>query len=140
MAETITVAVEVPLAGDERHKNWAKVVESVDSSRSSGWAFEGPFVAAGGVQDLPVGGVLLVYGERGSRANPQPSARVYRVNGDATLSFEAEAKGRAWARTLRDTVERCLGLEPDAPDLSGLSDEILATELMSRGWSVEAPE
>lgn len=140
MAETITVAVEVPLAGDERHKNWAKIVESVDSSRSSGWAFEGPFVAAGGVQDLPVGGVLLVYGERGSRANPQPSARVYRVNGDATLSFEAEAKGRAWARTLRDPIERCLDLQPSGPDLSGVSDESLATELMARGWTVEAPK
>lgn len=140
MAESINVAVEVPLTGDERHKSWAKVVESVDSSRSSGWAFEGPFVAAGGVQDVPVGAVLLVYGERGSRANPQPQAAVYRVNGDATLSLEGEAKGRAWARTLRDIVERCLDLEPAIPDLSGLSDETLATELISRGWSVEAPQ
>ena len=140
MADIITVAVEIPLAGDERHKSWAKVVESVDSSRSSGWAFEGPFVAAGGVQDVPVGSVLLVYGERGSRANPQPQARVYRVNGDATLSLEGEAKGRAWARTLRDVVERCLELEPVAPDLSGLTDETLAAELMSRGWTVEAPK
>lgn len=139
MTETIHVAVEVPLAGDDRHKNWAKVVETVDSARSSGWAFEGPFVAAGGIQDLPVGGVLLVYGERGSRANPQPHARVYRVNGDATLTLEGEAKGRAWARTLRDVVERCLDLEPAVPDLSGLSDDTLAAELMSRGWTVERP-
>ena len=140
MADIITVAVEIPLTGDERHKNWAKVVESVDSSRSSGWAFEGPFVAAGGVQDVPVGSVILVYGERGSRANPQPQARVYRVNGDSTLSLEGEAKGRAWARTLRDVVERCLDLEPVAPDLSGITDETLAAELMSRGWTVEAPQ
>lgn len=139
MTDRITVAVEVPLAGDERHKNWAKVVESVDSSRSSGWAFEGPFVSPGGVQDVPTGSVILVYGERGSRANPQPHARVYRVNGDGTLSLEGEAKGRAWARTIRDVVERCLDLEPVRPDLSGVSDETLAAELIARGWTVERP-
>ena len=41
-----------------------------------------------------MGATLLVYGERGSRANPQITARVYTVNPDSTLSLEAEAKGR----------------------------------------------
>jgi len=104
MAQEVVVAVEVPLVGDERHKNWAKVIVDVDTSKSSGWAFDGAFVAAGGVQDVPAGSVLLVYGERGSRANPQSAARVYTVNSDATLTFQAEAKGQAWARTLRDPV------------------------------------
>ena len=135
----VMVAVDVPLVGDERHKNWAKVVESVDDSRASGWAFQGPFVATGGIQDLPMGATLLVYGERGSRANPQITARVYTVNPDSTLSLEAEAKGKAWARTLRDPVERCLGADSRAPDLSFISDELLALELKSRGWKVEQP-
>ena len=131
------VAVEVPLVGDERHKNWAKVVESVDTSRASGWAYEGPFVATGGIQDLPAQSVLLVYGEKGSRASPQITAQVYTVNSDGTLSFEVEAKGKAWARTLRDPIERLLGMESRPPDLSYLSDEMLAVELRSRGWKAE---
>jgi hypothetical protein len=113
------------------------VVESVDDTRASGWAFEGQFVATGGIQDLPMGATLLVYGERGSRANPQITARVYTVNPDSTLSLEAEAKGKAWARTLRDPVERCLGADSKVPDLSFISDELLALELRSRGWKVE---
>lgn len=133
------VAVEVPLVGDERHKNWAKVVENVDTSKSSGWAFDGPFIAAGGIQDVPVGAILLVYGEKGSRANPQSAARVYSVNADASLSLEAEAKGQAWARTLRDPVERLLGSERDVLGLSHLPDDLLADELRSRGWKVESP-
>jgi hypothetical protein len=136
MGEKVLVPVDVPLAGDERHKNWAKLVESVDTARSSGWAFEGSFVDVGGIQDLPAGGVLLVYGERGSRANPQIMARVYTVNADSTLTLEAEARGRAWARTLRDPIERCLGSDT-AIDLSHLPDGILADELRSRGWKVE---
>ena len=137
MTDVLMVAVDIPLIGDHRHKNWAKVVDSVDSSKASGWAFEGAFVAAGGIQDVPAGSVLLVYGERGSRTNPHVTARVYTVNSDATLTLEAEAKGRAWARTLRDTVERCLGAAGQGPDLSGLPDEVLADELRARGWSVE---
>lgn len=137
MEEQVLVAVEVPLVGDERHKNWAKVVDSVDTSKSSGWAFDGPFVAAGGIQDVPAGSVLLVYGERGSRAKPQSSARVYTVNADGTLTFEDEAKGQAWARTLRDPIERLLGVERDPLDLSHLPDRVLADELRSRGWKVE---
>ena len=131
------VAVEVPLLGDERHKNWAKVVEYVDTTKASGWAYEGAFIATGGIQDVPVGSTLLVYGERGSRQNPQISAKVYLVHPDSTLTLEAEAKGRAWARTLRDDVERCLGLETTEVDLSYLTDEMLAHELRRRGWKVE---
>jgi hypothetical protein len=134
------VAVEIPLVGDERHKNWAKVVEDVDTSKASGWAFDGPFVAVGGVQDVPAGSTLLVYGERGSRANPQITARVYTANADATLTFESEAKGRAWARTLRDVIEDHLGRDRPMYDLAHIPDEILASELRSRGWSVDEEE
>ncbi len=137
MEEAVFVPIDVPLVGDERHKNWAKIVESVDATKSSGWAFEGPFVATGGIQDLPAGSVLLVYGERGSRARPQIAAKVYSVNADATISLEAEAKGQAWARTLRDAVDRCLGNRTTDIDLSHVHDETLAAELRTRGWKVK---
>jgi hypothetical protein len=139
MDDVVLVPVEVPLIGDERHKNWAKVVTNVDGSRSSGWAFEGDFVAAGGIQDVPAGSVLLVYGERGSRANPQMEARVYRANSDGTLSLEGGAKGRAWARTLRDLVARLLeGAPPPGErawsiDLASFSESALLEELERRG-------
>jgi hypothetical protein len=83
--------------------------------------------------------VLLVYGERGSRASPQSAARVYTVNPDSTLSLQAEAKGKAWARTLRDPVEQLLGIERDHFDLNHLPDGVLADELRSRGWEVKEP-
>jgi hypothetical protein len=137
--EQVMVAVDIPLVGDERHKNWAKLVENVDTSKSSGWAFDGSFVAAGGIQDVPAGSVLLVYGERGSRINPQSTARVYTVNADATLTLEAEARGQAWARTIRDPIESLLGAERDPFDLSQIPDRVLADELRARGWRVSEP-
>lgn len=139
------VAVEVPLVGDHRRKHWAKVVYEVDQSKSSGWAFAGDFINDGGIQDVPAGSVLLTYGETGSRTNPHPEVRVYTVNPDATISLEAEASGRAWARTIRDTVEELLA--SDLPvqrewqvELTTFSDHALAEELSRRGWRVEPGE
>ncbi len=137
MRDEVLVAAEIPQVGDERHKNWAKIIESVDTSKATGWAYEGPFVATGGIQDVPAGATLLVYGERGSRANPQIAAVVYTVNPDGTLSVEAEAKGKAWARTLRDPVVRCLGEERPQFDLGHIPDDVLADEMRLRGWTVE---
>lgn len=116
MQSVATVAVHVPLVGDERRKNWAKVVANVDPDKAGGWAYEGDFVATGGVQDVPAPSVLVVYGERGSRTNPQAEARAYVVNTDGTLSLHASASGRAWARTLRDPVADLLDTDPPAPD------------------------
>ena len=132
----VLVAVEVPSVGDERHKQWAKVVSNVDTGKSSGWAFDGEFVATGGIQDLPVGSVLLVYGEKGSRANPQSQARVFTVNSDATLSFVSEAKGSAWARTLRDPVIDLLGQDRPLSGLAAVPDAELIAELEGRGYEV----
>lgn len=143
MEAPFTVAVEIPLVGDERRKNWAKVVTNVDDSLATGWAFDGEFIATGGIQDVEPGCVVLVYGEKGSRANPAIEARVYTVHADATLSLRASARGRAWARTLRDTIEDLLAEVNETPleqvgwtpDLLRYSDEALVEEIKRRGLS-----
>ncbi len=135
----VIVPVDVPLVGDERHKNWAKVVHNVDPSKTSGWAFEGEFIAAGGIQDVPAGSVLLVYGERGSRTNPVIEAKVFTANSDGTLSHEAAASGKAWARTLRDPIEELLDTERIqtpagwSPDLLRYADDAILEEVRRRG-------
>ena len=141
MEMPFTVAVEIPLVGDERRKNWAKVVTNVDDSLATGWAFDGDFIATGGIQDVEPGSVVLVYGEKGSRANPAIEARIYTVNTDATLSLRASARGRAWARTLRDTMEDLLAETSEmpierldwSPELLRYSDEAITEELERRG-------
>jgi hypothetical protein len=116
-------------------------VTSVDDSLATGWAFEGDFIATGGIQDVEPGSVVLVYGEKGSRANPAIEARIYTVNSDATLSLRASARGRAWARTLRDTMEDLLAETAEvpierfdwSPDLLRYSDEAIVEEMERRG-------
>lgn len=140
MNEPILVPVDVPLVGDERRKNWAKVVSGVDETLATGWAFEGEFIATGGIQDVPIGSIILLYGERGSRANPQIEASVIRVNSDATTTPIVSAKGRAWARTLRDQVVELLAEagevpivgKPWDPSLLQYSDDAIAEEVKRR--------
>lgn len=144
MSQRPLVAVEVPMVGDERHKQWAKIVYGVDAAKTSGWAFIGDFIHPGGIQDVPAGAVVLVYGEKGSRVNPQVEARVYVANADATLSHQSSARGRAWARTLRDTVERLLDTDRPVhldwqPALETFNDDALAEELTRRGWTLAGP-
>lgn len=140
----VMVPVDVPLLGDERHKNWAKVVYSVDESKDSGWAFEGDFVAVGGIQDVPAGSVMIVYGEKGSRTNPQIAVQLFTVNADATLTPQGSARGRAWARTLRDRVIELLAATSDeppgqqdwGPELVLFTDQALLDELRRRGHNI----
>ena len=136
----VLVAVDIPILGDERRKNWAKVVHNVDEQKDTGWAFEGDFISVGGIQDVPVGAVVLVYGEKGSRSNPQSMAAVYVTNGDATLTRHAEASGRAWARTLRDDVKELLDGDGPLPaqlewrpEIMLYRDEALIHEAKRRG-------
>ena len=144
-AMEVTVPIHVPLVGDERHKNWAKIIYSVDPSKDSGWAFEGVFIAVGGIQDVPAGSVMIVYGEKGSRANPQIAAELFTVNADATLTPQAAAKGRAWARTLRDRVAELLADRSDdppgqqdwGPELVLFNDQALVDELQRRGHDID---
>jgi hypothetical protein len=147
MHDPILVPVDVPLVGDERRKNWAKIVTNVDESMASGWAYEGEFIATGGIQDVPIGSIILIYGERGSRTNPQVEARVLKVNSDATLTLITAAKGRAWARTLRDQIVELLADQGDAPiaqidwdpSLLRYTTDALLEELDRRGPKSDDP-
>ncbi|HEY7565405.1 MAG TPA: hypothetical protein VIA81_10825 [Acidimicrobiia bacterium] len=135
------VPVNVPQIGDPRRRHWAKLVTAVDTTKSTGYAYVGQFVADGGIQDLPAGGILLLYGERGGQSNPRPEAQLFTIEADASLTLEASAGGRAWARTLRDRVAELLEVElPAGPDLGGVADDFLAEELRARGWKVNRPE
>jgi hypothetical protein len=138
--DQIIVPIDVPLIGDIRRKNWAKVVINVDTNKSDGWAYDGDFIDVGGIVDVPTPSVLLVYGEKGSRTNPQIEAAAFVANTDGTVTRHASASGRAWARTLRDEVAELVANTSEAPlaqlewdpRLAAYSNEALQQELDRR--------
>ncbi|MBT8199744.1 MAG: hypothetical protein KJO36_04420 [Acidimicrobiia bacterium] len=140
MMGQVVVPIDVPIIGDERRKNWAKIVSNVDPDKSDGWAYEGDFIDVGGIVDLATPAVLLIYGEKGSRTNPQIEAGAYVANTDGSITRHASASGRTWARTLRDAIAELVANADQQPlhrlawdaRLAAYSDEALAQELKRR--------
>ena len=126
------VRVEVPEALD-KWKSWAKLLQRVDTSRKDGYAFEGPWLRRGRLDELPVGALVLLYDEVGSRRYHIPYVHVVRVEPDGTLALVSDeegplrAKGWDWALLLRDRVARLLGSSKTRP-LAGMATDDLAQE------------
>src|SRR5690606_35181967 len=59
------VIVNIPSARDNRKKNWAKVLESVDTTKPNGYAFLGNWLRRGERAELTVGSYVLTYDEPG---------------------------------------------------------------------------
>lgn len=133
--------VDIPSARDNRKKNWAKVLESVDTTKPNGYAFLGNWLRRGERAELTVGSYVLTYDEPGSMKNWYPEVVLYRVTEDG-LEVAHEYKGdygeRSWALSVRDNIAAILAeSQGEAPNpLAGYSDEELITELQRRGYTV----
>lgn len=138
MTKTI---VTIPNPRDNRKKNWAKVLESVDASKPNGYAFIGNWLRRGERAELTVGSYVLTYDEPGSMKNWYPVVKLYRVTPDGlevALEYEGEIGERSWALAVRDKIAAILAeSQGEAPNpLAGYSDEELITELQRRGYTV----
>src|SRR5690606_33542896 len=110
MQELKTI-VEIPAKRDDRKKAWAKALESVDVTKSNGYAFLGNWLRRGEKAELPIGSFVLTYDEPGSMKNWYPEVVLYRVTEDG-LEVAHEYKGdygeRSWALAVRDRIAEIL--------------------------------
>ena len=73
------VKVRVPAPKDGRFKSWARLITGVDRSRKDGYAFQGPWLRRGRLDELPALALVLLYDEVGSRRHHHPEVEVLRV-------------------------------------------------------------
>jgi hypothetical protein len=131
------VKVRIPAPRDHRFKSWARLITGVDCSRKDGYAFQGPWLRRGRLDELPVQALVLLYDEVGSRRHHHPEVEVLRVQGDGSLAQVEDdrgplrAEGRDWALLLRDRVAALLDAAPGRP-LKGMTTQELAQELVLR--------
>ena len=136
--------VMIPEALDERKKTWRKHLESVDKTRTNGYAFIGNWLRAGEREELEVGSFILCYDEPGSMKNWYPVVRMFKVveNGlEEVFHWEGNTRERSWALAVRDEISVILaeaqGQEPEEESLlARFSDEELIAELERRGYAV----
>lgn len=126
-------------------KRWAKVVESVDMTKTDGYAFSGKFSGPEEAVEALPGSVILVVDTRKHVWNKQRREWVYRsfavlyqVTEDGELAEMDSADGKTWALKLRDKVAELLGEQQDQERrmLSGITDNALTAELIRRGYKV----
>jgi len=131
------VKVRVPSPKDHRFKSWARLITGVDRSRKDGYAFQGPWLRRGRLDELPALALVLLYDEVGSRRHHQPEVEVLQVQGDGSLAQVEDDRGplraedRDWALLLRDRVAALLDAAPERP-LKGMTTQELAQELVLR--------
>jgi hypothetical protein len=131
------VKIRVPSPRDSRFKSWARLITGVDRSRKDGYAFQGPWLRRGRLDELPVQALVLLYDEVGSRRYHHPEVEVLRVQGDGSLAQVEDdrgplrAEGWDWALLLRDRVAAFLDAAPERP-LKGITTQELAQELVLR--------
>lgn len=137
------VKVSIPPPADRRYRSWGRLIEGVDRKKRDGYAFLGPWVRRGRLEELPAGALVLLYDQVGSRRHHEPRVRVMRVQADSSLvpvqddQGPLEAEGWDWALLLRDRVAAVLGEGEERP-LQGAETGELARELARREEGADA--
>ena len=119
--------VTIPESLDSRKKTWRKRLQSVDKSKSNGFAFIGEWLRAGEQAELEVGAFVLAYDEPGSMKNWYPQVRLLKVTDqglEEVFSWKGDYGKRSWALAVRDEIANMLASTSDP--------KVLRAELLQR--------
>jgi len=119
--------VTIPESLDSRKKTWRKRLQSVDKSKSNGFAFIGEWLRAGEQAELEVGAFVLAYDEPGSMKNWYPQVRLFKVTDqglEEVFSWKGDYGKRSWALAVRDEIANMLASTSDP--------KVLRAELLQR--------
>jgi len=119
--------VTIPESLDSRKKTWRKRLQSVDKSKSNGFAFIGEWLRAGEQAELEVGAFVLAYDEPGSMKNWYPQVRLFKVTDqglEEVFSWKGDYGKRSWALAVRDEIANMLASTSDP--------KVLLEELLQR--------
>lgn len=145
-AKAIVNLKELPVSRHHRPlKFWTKVLDSVDTSKSNGYCFEGNFTGNPGRSrydddyvELPVGSILLHFWEDGSRRYAHANVTLVRVEPDGSfteLGRWEDMPLRGWALACRDEIAAMLAEQEGDSELEERITEAIAL-LRAHGYRV----
>jgi len=107
--------------GDPRFKQWVKVVTEVDTTISTGYAFQGSFIRFDRKVELDVGTLLLYFGMEGSRRFQRPCVALKAVTHDGLETlYERDGLDLSWALDVRDDIAEIVAARRSSgPDGTG---------------------
>ncbi len=112
-------------------KKWAKIVKSVDQSKSNGYAFIGDFINAEQKYELEIGTYIMQYGEFYS----ETKVRLLQITPDGLEQIKewGELDKSDWALSCRDEIAELISQKQNINPLEKFSNEELLAELQRRG-------
>jgi hypothetical protein len=119
-------------------KSWFKSIDSVDLTKTNGYAFDGDFLLANTEVELPVGAVVIECVPTGSIKYSGKEGRAYVVDEKEENGLRLELEGYDWRKeflSFRDSVAELVNNSEVNP-LAEFSDEDLLAELESRGIAI----
>lgn len=128
--------IDLEKYGDSRFKNWAKILTSVDTSKSNGYCFEGEFIQMGRKHELEIGSFILIYTESGSRNYHSPCVQLYKVNNDSNLEhlYSKNCPSmNGWALEVRDNIAKIVNEQNVPSPLEQFSNNEILAEARRRG-------
>jgi len=94
---------------DSRHKNWIKTVNTVDTAKDNGYAFQGNFLKTGSTVELPIGTIIMYFYGDGSVKNYTVEVEIMEVTVDGLKptgisTNRSNQKSGGWALDIRDEL------------------------------------
>ncbi|MBT0160696.1 hypothetical protein G4O51_12020 [Candidatus Bathyarchaeota archaeon A05DMB-2] len=122
--------VYVEIDGDPRKgKCYARVVESVDTTKTNGYAFQGKFLREGETE-LPEGTIVLFVEEVGSWKHHYSEATIKQVTREGLTKIATYNYHKEFI-SLRDKIAELLNQKPNP--LAAFTDEQIINEAKRRG-------
>lgn len=120
-----------------RRVGWHKHLKSVDVTKTNGYAFEGDFIREG-LNDLPLGAVIIRQSPTGSVANGGKDGAVLVVREDGLHEVLGDTDWSTKFLLIRDAAVSALGSAQQAQGpLSDVTDAELIAEVKRRGLEVK---
>ena len=140
-SELFAIAREQGYSADGRFNNWAKSIDSVDTSKANGYSLIGEFVPSGTVEIEIKPRVYLTATAKGSRANHVTTYLVIAMDADGNLTatdIVTTDGTRGWALRIRDQVAALIDslAGTEINPLAEITDEALVAELQRRGYTI----
>lgn len=131
------IIVQIPKPEDDRKKSWAKVLTSVNTDISTGYAFCGDFLKRGERVEISMGSFILTYDEPGSVKNWNPHVRLFKVVDGGlkeVYQYQGEIRERKWALGCRDEIAEIVNNEDNEDYLDIIEDFVKYHEVELEQW------
>lgn len=109
-------------------KSWYKLIDSVDTDKTNGYAFDGEFLQNGSQYDLEIGSIVLECRPTGSVKHSGKKGLIYKITPEGPEDITSNPDGYNWKTdflTLRDELHELINADNNTESLMLEREQLL---------------